>query len=55
MPTTTVLSLDSLIVRGFMDDVIARVPHAGVANLLGTLLDSEIAGEPQSGVTEVKG
>jgi len=46
---------DSLIVRGFMDDVIARVPHAGVANLLGTLLDSEIAGEPQSGVTEVEG
>ena len=46
---------DSLIVRGFMDDVIARVPHPGVANLLGTLLDSEIAGQPQSGVTEVDG
>jgi Fe-S cluster assembly protein SufD len=46
---------DSLIVRGFMDDVVKRVPHEGVAELLGTLLDAEIAGQTVSGVSEGAG
>lgn len=43
---------DSLIVGGFMDDAVKRVPHDGVARLLGTLLDAEIAGQTMSGVAE---
>jgi Fe-S cluster assembly protein SufD len=41
----------SLIVRGFMDDVLDRVPHRGFAELAGTLLDEEIAGASVAGVT----
>jgi Fe-S cluster assembly protein SufD len=44
---------DSLIVRGFMDDALARVPHAGVRDLLGGLLDAEIAGQAVAGVPAV--
>jgi Fe-S cluster assembly protein SufD len=40
----------SLIVRGFMDDVLDRVPHRGFAELAGTLLDAEIAGASVAGV-----
>jgi len=40
----------SLIVRGFMDDVLDRVPHRGFAELAGTLLDEEIAGSYVAGV-----
>jgi Fe-S cluster assembly protein SufD len=40
----------SLIVRGFMDDVLDRVPHRGFAELAGTLLDAEIAGGSVAGV-----
>lgn len=43
---------DSLIVRGFMDDVLQRVPLDGVRGLLGELLDEEIAGRTQAGVVE---
>jgi len=41
---------NSLIVRGFMDDVLDRVPHRGFAELAGSLLDEEIAGESVAGV-----
>jgi Fe-S cluster assembly protein SufD len=41
----------SLIVRGFMDDVLDRVPHRGFAELAGALLDAEIAGGSVAGVT----
>ncbi len=41
---------DSLIVRGFMDDVLQLAPHDGVRALLGELLDAEIAGRTQAGV-----
>jgi Fe-S cluster assembly protein SufD len=40
----------ALIVRGFMDDVLDRVPHRGFAELAGTLLDAEIAGGSVTGV-----
>ncbi len=40
----------SLIVRGFMDDVLDRVPHRGFAELAGRLLDTEIAGASAAGV-----
>jgi len=40
----------SLIVRGFMDDVLDRIPHRGFAELAGTLLDAEIAGASVAGV-----
>ncbi len=40
----------SLIVRGFMDDVLDRVPHRGFAELAGTLLDAEIAGASVAGL-----
>jgi Fe-S cluster assembly protein SufD len=40
----------SLIVRGFMDDVLDRVPHRGFAELAGALLDAEIAGGTVAGV-----
>ena len=45
---------DALIVRGFMDDVIARVPHPGIARLVSDLLDAEIAGTAQLGLPEVE-
>lgn len=41
---------DRLIVRGFMEDALARVPHQGFADLVGELLDAEIAGRAQLGV-----
>ena len=36
---------DSLIVRGFMDAVVDRIPHAGLAALVGEILDQEITGQ----------
>jgi Fe-S cluster assembly protein SufD len=33
---------DALIVRGFMDDVVGRIPHAGLSGFVGELLDEEI-------------
>ncbi|MBV8194845.1 MAG: Fe-S cluster assembly protein SufD [Candidatus Dormibacteraeota bacterium] len=45
---------DALIVRGFMEDVVRRVPHEGIANLISSLLDAEIAGRPQLGLAEVE-
>lgn len=45
---------DALIVRGFLDDVVARVPHPGVARLIAGLLDAEVAGRPQLGVEEAE-
>jgi len=41
---------DRLIVRGFMGDALARVPHSGFAELIGRLMDEEIAGHAQLGV-----
>jgi Fe-S cluster assembly protein SufD len=41
---------DRLIVRGFMQDALDRAPHAGVRELVGRLLDAEIAGESQAGI-----
>ena len=41
---------DSLIVRGFMEDVLQRAPLDGLRTLLGELLDAEIAGHTQAGV-----
>jgi Fe-S cluster assembly protein SufD len=37
---------DALIVRGFMDDVVDRIPHRGFAELIGQLLDAKIGGAP---------
>jgi Fe-S cluster assembly protein SufD len=45
----------SLIVRGFMDDVLDRVPHRGFAELAGALLDAEIAGGSVAGVAAETG
>jgi Fe-S cluster assembly protein SufD len=45
---------DALIVRGFLDDVIKRVPHPGVARLIATLLDAEVSGLPQLGLGETE-
>ena len=45
----------ALIVRGFMDDVLDRVPHRGFAELAGTLLDAEIAGGSVAGVAAEAG
>ncbi|HEX6538834.1 MAG TPA: Fe-S cluster assembly protein SufD [Candidatus Dormibacteraeota bacterium] len=45
---------DALIVRGFFDDVIRRVPHPGVARLLSGLLDAEVSGLPQLGLAEAE-
>jgi Fe-S cluster assembly protein SufD len=45
----------SLIVRGFMDDVLDRVPHRGFAELAGALLDAEIAGGSVAGVAAEAG
>jgi Fe-S cluster assembly protein SufD len=44
---------DRLIVRGFLDDALAHCPHAGVADLIGELLDHELEGEAQAGITLV--
>ena len=41
---------DRLIVRGFMQDALDRAPHEGVRELVGRLLDAEIAGESQAGL-----
>jgi hypothetical protein len=41
---------DALIVRGFMDDVVGRVPYAPLAAWLGRLLDKEISGESAFGL-----
>jgi len=41
---------DRLIVRGFMQDALDRAPHAGVRELVGRLLDAEIAGRSQAGI-----
>src|SRR5258708_6217273 len=41
---------DRLIGRGFMQDALHRVPHAGVRDLVGRLLDAEIEGETQAGI-----
>jgi Fe-S cluster assembly protein SufD len=43
---------DRLIVRGFMQDALDRVPHTGVRDLVGRLLDAEIEGETQAGLAE---
>jgi Fe-S cluster assembly protein SufD len=44
---------DRLIVRGFLDDALGHCPHQGVADLIGSLLDSELAGNAQAGVALV--
>ncbi len=44
---------DRLIVRGFLDDALAHCPHPGVADLVGELLDHELEGEAQAGITLV--
>jgi Fe-S cluster assembly protein SufD len=46
---------DRLIVRGFLDDALAHCPHQGVADLVGELLDHELEGEAQAGITVVDG
>lgn len=43
---------DALIVRGFLDDVIRRVPQPGVAKLIAGLIDAEVSGLPQVGMAE---
>ncbi|MFN2583095.1 MAG: Fe-S cluster assembly protein SufD [Candidatus Dormibacteria bacterium] len=43
---------EALIVRGFMDDVVNRVPHPGIAGLVRELLDAEVTGHPQLGLAE---
>jgi Fe-S cluster assembly protein SufD len=44
---------DRLIVRGFLDDALVHCPHQGVAGLIGSLLDHELAGDAQAGVALV--
>jgi Fe-S cluster assembly protein SufD len=41
---------DRLIVRGFMQDALDRASHAGMRELIGRLLDAEIAGRSQAGI-----
>jgi Fe-S cluster assembly protein SufD len=41
---------DALVVRGFMEDVLHRVPLDGVRELLAEMLDVEIAGRSQAGL-----
>ena len=43
---------DALIVRGFLADVIKRVPHPGVGRLIASLLDAEVSGVGQLGLAE---
>jgi len=43
---------DALIVRGFMDAVVDRVGHRGVAELIGRLLDDKIGGAAPALVAE---
>ena len=45
---------DRLIVRGFLDDALDHCPHPGVAELIGELLDHELAGEAQAGIALVE-
>jgi Fe-S cluster assembly protein SufD len=45
---------DRLIVRGFLDDALAHCPNPGVAALVGTLLDHELAGDAQAGIAVVE-
>jgi Fe-S cluster assembly protein SufD len=42
---------DRLIVRGFLDDALADCPHKGVAGLIGELLEHELEGDAQAGIT----
>ena len=44
---------DRLIVRGFLDDALAHCPNTGVADLIGSLLDDELAGNAQAGIAVV--
>lgn len=44
---------DRLIVRGFFDDALVHCPHRGVAELIGDLLDDELAGDRLAGVVTV--
>ncbi len=44
---------DRLIVRGFLDDALVGCPDPGVADLIGTLLDHELAGDEVAGVALV--
>jgi len=43
---------DSLIVRAFLEDALARAPHRGFADVVAALLVAEIAGQSQTGITE---
>lgn len=45
---------DALIVRGFLADVIQRLPQPGVARLVGGLVDAEVSGLPQVGMAEAE-
>jgi Fe-S cluster assembly protein SufD len=45
---------DRLIVRAFLNDALAKVPHEGVRKHLGDLLDEEIAGRTQAGLDEAR-
>lgn len=44
---------DRLIVRGFFDDALTGCPHPGVAELVSSLLDRELAGDEVAGVAVV--
>ena len=41
---------ERLIVRGFLDDALVHCPNAGVAALVGDLLEGELAGDAQTGI-----
>ena len=43
---------ERLIVRGFMEDALARCPQPQLAEFIGQLLDEEIAGQAQIGVID---
>jgi Fe-S cluster assembly protein SufD len=43
---------EALIVRGFMEDVLARLPLDGLRTVFAELLDAEVAGRTQAGVLE---
>jgi len=44
---------DRLIVHGFLDAALADCPHAGVAALIGDLLERELEGNAQAGIAVV--
>ena len=44
---------DRLIVRGFLDDALVHCPNPGVAELIGDLLDDELAGLARAGIDPV--